>query len=48
MSESQYIFSDPVEPSVSIIPGTEVTKDPFTECQKKHAGFAIRMENALE
>tara|TARA_R100000655_G_scaffold12419_2_gene28756 strand:- start:3013 stop:3615 length:603 start_codon:yes stop_codon:yes gene_type:complete len=48
MSEPEYTFSDPVESSVSIIPGTEVTKDPFTEGQKKQAGFAIRMENALE
>ena len=31
-----------------IIPGTEKLKDPFTEGQKKQAGFAIRMENALK
>ena len=49
MSEPQYIFSDPVEPEKPpILPGTEVSKDPFTEGQKKQAGFAIRMEKALE
>ena len=31
-----------------IIPGTEKSKDPFTEGQKKQAGFAVRMESALE
>tara|TARA_R100000734_G_C3301609_1_gene92198 strand:+ start:360 stop:995 length:636 start_codon:yes stop_codon:yes gene_type:complete len=31
-----------------IIPGTEKLKDPFTEGQKKQAGFAIRMENAIK
>tara|TARA_X000001388_G_C2232297_1_gene123694 strand:- start:2711 stop:3310 length:600 start_codon:yes stop_codon:yes gene_type:complete len=31
-----------------IIPGTKKSKDPFTEGQKKQAGFAVRMESALE
>ena len=31
-----------------IIPGTEKSKDPFTEGQKKQAGFAVRMESAIE
>tara|TARA_Y100001938_G_scaffold143912_1_gene217529 strand:- start:2142 stop:2735 length:594 start_codon:yes stop_codon:yes gene_type:complete len=30
-----------------IIPGTEKVKDPFTGEQKKQAGFAVRMENAV-
>ena len=29
------------------IAGTEKSKDPFTESQKRDAGFAIRMERAL-
>ena len=30
------------------IAGTEKSKDPFTESQKRDAGFAIRMERALQ
>ena len=49
MSEPQYTFSNPVETEKPpILPGTEVSKDPFTEGQKKQAGFAIRMEKALK
>ena len=32
---------------IQIIPGTEKVKDPFTGEQKKQAGFAVRMENAV-
>ena len=32
---------------VTPIPGTEKVKDPFTGEQKKQAGFAVRMENAV-
>jgi len=33
---------------IDIIPGTEKAKDPFTGEQKKQAGFAVRMENAVK
>ena len=33
--------------NIQIIPGTEKVKDPFTGEQKKQAGFAVRMENAI-
>jgi|TARA_E500000318_G_C3533340_1_gene201525 hypothetical protein len=33
---------------IDIIPGTEKVKDPFTGEQKKQAGFAVRMENAVK
>ncbi len=33
---------------VQPIEGTEKVKDPFTGEQKKQAGFAVRMENAVE
>ena len=32
----------------SILAGTEKVKDPFTEGQKRDAGFALRMEKALK
>jgi hypothetical protein len=36
-------------PTVSgIIPGTEKSKSPFTQDQRKDAGYALRMENAVE
>ena len=31
-----------------VIPGTEKVKDPLSEGQKKQAGFALRMENAIK
>tara|TARA_A100001515_G_scaffold37195_1_gene29260 strand:- start:993 stop:1604 length:612 start_codon:yes stop_codon:yes gene_type:complete len=47
--EIEYILSDPIEvPPPPILPGTEVSKDPFTEAQKKQAGFALRMESSLK
>ena len=47
--ETQYTLSDPVEtPPPPILPGTEISKDPFTEAQKKQAGFAVRMESSLK
>ena len=48
--QQNYILSDPVikvEDRPQVIPGTEVSKDPFTGEQKKQAGFAVRMESAL-
>ena len=47
MENQTYILSDPVE-KVEVIPGTEKSKDPFTEGQKKQATFAVRMENSLK
>ena len=36
-------------PTVSgILPGTEKSKSPFTQDQRKDAGYALRMENAVE
>jgi hypothetical protein len=50
MTETEYLLTDPVvkvEEKPEIIPGTEVSKDPFTGEQKRQAGFAVRMESAL-
>jgi hypothetical protein len=47
--ETEYILSDPVAtPPPPVLPGTEISKDPFTEAQKKQAGFAVRMESSLK
>jgi hypothetical protein len=47
--ETKYILSDPVKPpSPPIVPGTEISKSPFTEAQNKAAGYAIRMEIAMK
>tara|TARA_R100001163_G_scaffold63609_2_gene55916 strand:- start:1826 stop:2440 length:615 start_codon:yes stop_codon:yes gene_type:complete len=51
MAEQQYILEDPVKKITErpeILPGTEKVKDPFTEGQKKQAGFAVRMEKAIQ
>jgi hypothetical protein len=48
--QQNYVLSDPVikvEDRPQVIPGTEVSKDPFTGEQKRQAGFAVRMESAL-
>ncbi len=49
--QQNYVLSDPVirvEDRPQVIPGTEVSKDPFTEGAKRQGGFAVRMERALE
>lgn len=49
--QQNYVLSDPVikvEEKPQVIAGTEVSKDPFTEGQKRQAGFAVRMEKSLE
>lgn len=40
--------SIPAQISARAIGGTEKSKDPFSESQKKAAGFAVRMESAIE
>jgi len=41
--------SDPSRTRVSaVLPGTEKSKSPFTQDQRKDAMFAVRMKNALE
>ena len=51
MAQQDYVLSDPVkrvDEKPAIIPGTEISKDPFTEGAKRQGGFAVRMERALE
>ena len=48
MSEQAFTIREVVpEFEVKPIAGTEKVKDPFTGDQKKQAGFAVRMENAV-
>jgi len=48
MSEQAFTIREVVpEYEVKAIAGTEKVKDPFTGDQKKQAGFAVRMENAV-
>ena len=48
MSEQAFTIREVVpEFEVKPIVGTEKVKDPFTGDQKKQAGFAVRMENAV-
>ena len=48
MEDQQYVLSDPVEEVVEIVPGTQKTKDPLTEGQKRQGTFAVRMESSLK
>ena len=49
MNEQSYTIREVVpEYEVKPIPGTKKVKDPFTGEQKKQAGFAVRMENAVK
>lgn len=48
-SEMPVMPQAPSQPVVSgVIPGTEKSKSPFTEGQRKAASWAIRMRNAVE
>mgnify|MGYP003124689334 FL=1 len=48
MTEQAFTIREVVpEYEVKAIAGTEKVKDPFTGEQKKQAGFAVRMENAV-
>jgi hypothetical protein len=48
-SEMPVMPQAPSQPIVSgVIPGTEKSKSPFTEGQRKDAMFALRMKNSIE